>query len=245
MKRYFLTIIIVSLIACPISVLAQSIGDLPNIGDSIGNGNTGNTNTGNTGNTGSSTGTSTVPDTGMTLETTELPEFSGFRPLEPGTFVGVDLDVPFVGTDPQPNRSNSSTGSQATQNSRSTTSSSRRTTASRMTSSRTTAGGRMGTSTTSGNRTVRAATTTDFDFVPTKPDHRLVDFKTQLTRLPNLQVIPKQIDIQFDNTPTGNIATLSGTVSSERERRVIKQLLLLQPGIDKVENKLAVSTESH
>jgi len=108
-----------------------------------------------------------------------------------------------------------------------------------MTSSRTTTG-RSGLSSTSNSRTVRAATTTDFAFSPMEVGNRTAEFQTRISRLPNLRVVPEQVNIKLEGTPEGNIATLTGTVPSERERKVMKQLLLLEPGIDKVENKLEI-----
>jgi osmotically-inducible protein OsmY len=58
--------------------------------------------------------------------------------------------------------------------------------------------------------------------------------------LPSLHIIPEQINVNLESTSQGNVATLNGIVASERERKVMKQLLLLEPGIDKVENKLMI-----
>jgi osmotically-inducible protein OsmY len=38
----------------------------------------------------------------------------------------------------------------------------------------------------------------------------------------------------------GAVVVLTGTVASERERRVAKQLLLLEPGINRVDNRLEI-----
>ena len=62
-------------------------------------------------------------------------------------------------------------------------------------------------------------------------------------RLPDFSVIPDQVDIKIGQTPAGTVATLTGTVSTERDRRLVKQLILLEPGIDKVENNLIVSDD--
>jgi len=46
--------------------------------------------------------------------------------------------------------------------------------------------------------------------------------------------------IVFKGSPTGATAVLTGTVASDRERRVAKQLLLLAPGVSRVENLLEI-----
>lgn len=70
--------------------------------------------------------------------------------------------------------------------------------------------------------------------------HREAAFQSRIQRLPNLRSLPQQIQVKIDQTSTGNIATLKGTVASERERKIAKQLLLLEPGIDKVDNQIIV-----
>lgn len=46
--------------------------------------------------------------------------------------------------------------------------------------------------------------------------------------------------LTFTSSPTGTTAVISGTVSSNTERRVAQQMLLLEPGIDRVDNRLEV-----
>lgn len=60
--------------------------------------------------------------------------------------------------------------------------------------------------------------------------------EANLTRIQGIQ----NGQITFANSPAGTTAILTGTVASEGERRVAKQLLLLEPGIDRVENLLEV-----
>lgn len=74
--------------------------------------------------------------------------------------------------------------------------------------------------------------------------HREAGFQNRLHRIPNLRSLPSQVQVKIENTPTGNVATLKGTVSNERDRKIAKQLLLLEPGVDKVDNQLIVAANS-
>ena len=65
-------------------------------------------------------------------------------------------------------------------------------------------------------------------------------FQSRMTRLPNLGVLPDQVTAELNATPTENVATLKGTVSSERDRKVMRQLILLEPGVDRVDNQIKV-----
>ncbi|MCL2006275.1 MAG: BON domain-containing protein [Planctomycetaceae bacterium] len=89
---------------------------------------------------------------------------------------------------------------------------------------------------TQNNQTVRSATALGFDRA-TFPMQRLLPIiETNLARIQGIQ----DGQVSFTNSPTGTTAVLTGTVSSERERRVAQQLLLLEPGINRVENRLDI-----
>ncbi|MDR1271028.1 MAG: hypothetical protein LBK82_16055 [Planctomycetaceae bacterium] len=232
-----------------VCVSAQNFGDIG--GGIIGGGNTNTGNSGNTGNNGNTGGSnnnsssnysnsgssdSTGTEFGSTIET---PTFQGFQDPTSQDFIGRDSSIPFMGrvrepfTDRQTSTSNRRTVATTT---------TRRTTASRMTSSRSMSTARSGLNSSSANgRTVRAATQAEFALLPIDVYHRTTEFQTRITRLPNLHIIPEQIGVNLESTPQGNVATLTGAVPSERERKVMKQLLLLEPGIDKVENKLTLN----
>ncbi|MDR2114962.1 MAG: BON domain-containing protein [Planctomycetaceae bacterium] len=157
--------------------------------------------------------------------------------LNTQAFVGRDSSVPFVGREEV--TLGTTTSSRKTSP---TTTSARRTTSSRMTSNRSmTSRSASGINSSNNGRTVRAVTQAEVTFSPTDIQHRTIKFQSRITRLPSLHSTPEQINVKLENTPQGNIATLTGTVASERERKVIKHLLLLEPGIDKVENKLSVN----
>lgn len=221
---------LVSLLAA--SAFAQSSGTGSGTGTGTGSGSSGS---------GSTIGSGGDIGSGSQFQSASTaPEFEGFQGVEANSsFVGVNDSVPFIGREEVFGTSTSST---RTSNVRSMSSSSRRTTTTRRSTSRSMTAGRSG-STTSG-REVRAATTTDFAFSPMEVGSREASFRTRMGRLPNFRVIPDQVSIQLAQTPTGTVATLSGTVPSTRDRRLIQQLVLLEPGIDKVDNKLEVADSS-
>ncbi|MDR2757577.1 MAG: hypothetical protein LBC20_17955 [Planctomycetaceae bacterium] len=233
-----------------VCVSAQDLGNLGNIGGgNIGNiGNTGGSgNTGSGGNAGNnnssnSNSSSINSDSGSTSSdlgsTTNTPTFQGFQDTTSQTFIGRDSSTPFIGREEVFSDRQTSTNNKRT----TTATSSTRATSSRMTSSRSmTSRSVSGRNSSSNGRTVRAVTQADVAFSPMEVNHRTTEFQTRITRLPSLHILPEQIGVKLENTSQGNVATLTGTVSSERERKIMKQLLLLEPGIDKVENKLSVS----
>ena len=85
-------------------------------------------------------------------------------------------------------------------------------------------------------QTVRSITTLDADMVVPHVRRSPTVGKMQLTRIRGLQ----DCQVSFATSPKGTTAVLTGTVASERERRVAQQLLLLEPGINRVENLLRV-----
>ncbi|MDR2441186.1 MAG: hypothetical protein LBE12_17635 [Planctomycetaceae bacterium] len=244
-----------------VCVSAQNIGNIgnlagigsENIGNTGGSGNTGNlgsigssgnsnsssssnsSGSSNSSSSGSSSG-STSSDLGSTIET---PAFQGFQDTTSQTFIGRDSSVPFIGREEAFSDRQTSTNNKRTTTT--ATSSTRRTTSSRTSSRSMTSRSASGQNSSSSGRTVRAVTQAEVAFSPMEVNHRTTEFQTRITRLPNLHILPEQISVKQESTPQGNIATLTGTVSSERERKIMKQLLLLEPGIDKVENKLIIN----
>ena len=91
-----------------------------------------------------------------------------------------------------------------------------------------------------GNQTIRS--TTSFDFAAPvgsgglSMQRPLPAIETSLARIHGIQ----DSQISVTNSPTGTTAVLTGSVASDRERRVAQQLLLLEPGINRVENLLEV-----
>ena len=152
-----------------------------------------------------------------------------------GSFIGSGRPSAFVGID------EIYTGSSAS--SRSSASNNRRTTTTSRPVTRTTAQRRVGMNTgvaqlgrNANNPLVRELTSIDFDIVMSPSRKLPTTVETHLTRIQGIQ----DIQVMFKDSPVGTTAVLTGTVASERERRVAKQLLLLEPGISQVENLLEV-----
>ena len=230
MERLFLLVLLTALVGfvftAPLS--AQTGGSGTGSGSGSGGMGSGSSSSGSIG-TGSQFQSSTT-----------APEFEGFQGVEANSsFVGVNSGVPFVGREEVFGTSSSST---RTSNVRSMTSNTRRTTTTRRsTSSRSMSSGRSGS--TSGSREVRAETMTDFAFSPMEVNGREAAFRTRLGRMPNFRVIPEQVEIKVGQTPAGTVATLIGNVPTERDRRLVQQLVLLEPGIDRVENNLVIADD--
>jgi|GEM_PF-1570599 len=84
------------------------------------------------------------------------------------------------------------------------------------------------------NQIIRSVTSIDFDATMPSWQIQPTTVATYLNRVPGIQ----DSQVTFRNTPAGTTAVLTGTVASERERKVSQQLLLMQPGITRVENLL-------
>lgn len=239
MKFFICKTVAAVLLAITVSVAsAQTSSDLPGYGNS-GSGSTGSGSSSTGSSSGSGSG-SIGSDTGMgqSLGSTAASDVDRFEGVAANDFVGINDSAPFVGRE-RPFETSSST---RTSNVRSTsTRSTSRTTSSRTSTSRTNIGRTSGTSNQTG---VRSMTSTDFAFSPMEVGHREATFQYRLNRIPNLRSLPNQVQVKIENTTTGNVATLKGTVSSERDRKIAKQLLLLEPGIDKVDNHLVVAVNN-
>jgi len=89
------------------------------------------------------------------------------------------------------------------------------------------------------NQFVRAVTSIDFDVATLSLQKRRATAETVALSLNRIQGIQNS-QVTFKDSPAGTTAVLTGTVVSERDRRVAQQLLLLEPGIDRVENLLEI-----
>ena len=153
---------------------------------------------------------------------------------ELGGFIGSGRPTGFVGTDEIYNTSSTrSTSSRS--NARTTTTTRPRTTTSAVRRPQGTAR----TSSALGNtstQTIRSTTSLDADMAIPRMRRPLTNAEMQLTRIRGIQ----EGKVSFSDSPMGTTAVLTGTVASERERKVAEQLLLLDPGINRVENLLQV-----
>ena len=87
-----------------------------------------------------------------------------------------------------------------------------------------------------GNQAIRSVTSLDFDSSGLSMQRPLPTIETSLTRVQGMQ----GVQVSLADSAAGTTAVLTGSVSSERERRVAEQLLLLEPGVNRVENLLEV-----
>jgi len=87
-----------------------------------------------------------------------------------------------------------------------------------------------------GNQTIRSATSIDFDFAMPQQRIQPVTVETHLNRVNGIQ----DCHVTFRSSPVGTTAVLTGTVATDRERRVAQQFLLMEPGISRVENLLEI-----
>ena len=156
-----------------------------------------------------------------------------------GGFIGVGSSTGFVGVHDVLNRLSTRTTSTA----RATTAAARPRTAVATTSAAQRRATTAGTSQFggAGNQTIRSATS--FDFAPfdvnsggLSMQRPLPAIETSLARIQGIQ----DSQISVTNSQSGTTAVLTGSVASDRERRVAQQLLLLEPGINRVENLLEV-----
>ncbi|MDR3232341.1 MAG: BON domain-containing protein [Planctomycetaceae bacterium] len=166
-------------------------------------------------------------------ETVDTPTFQGLEDNANRGFVGSGTPDGFVGVDEvyesfAPTNSTTSRNSTSATTRRTATSSVSRTTTNRNTN-RTSTGN-------SGQQLVRSRTVTDIEYVVPQTAQRISAIQTHLKRIQGLQ----NGDVNIEQTKAGTVAVLTGTAASEKERKVAGQLLLLEPGIDKVDNRLTV-----
>ncbi len=65
------------------------------------------------------------------------------------------------------------------------------------------------------------------------------ELAARLSRIPGLKNAPQAANVQVDLE--GRTAILKGTVPTANDRLVLERLLLLEPGVDKVQNELVVA----
>jgi len=84
-------------------------------------------------------------------------------------------------------------------------------------------------------QTIRSTTSLDADMVVPHVRQPL-KAEMQLARIRGI----RDCQVSFADSPMGTTAVLTGTVASARERRVAEQFLLLEPGVNRVDNLLQV-----
>jgi hypothetical protein len=155
--------------------------------------------------------------------------------LSVGTFIGGGVaaegfvgNVEIYNTGSNRSTNTSRLASTTRTTTRPTTTAARRTTG---TISRTTQAGGVN------NQTIRSATSISSDWLPSGGEIPSVSVEeSTLNRLPG--VFGSQVT--YKTSPLGATAVLTGTVSSDWDRRVAQQILLLEPGINQVENLLDI-----
>ena len=150
-----------------------------------------------------------------------------------GTFIGGGRpSFGFVGNTEIYNSGSSRSASTARQNTVARTAAARSVTATaaRRVTTPTTRAGQLG----ANNQTIRSVTSMDFDFVVPPSRLQPTTVETLLNRVHGIQ----DSQVTFSSSPQGTTAVLTGTVASDRERRVAEQFLLMEPGIGRVHNLL-------
>ena len=140
------------------------------------------------------------------------------------SLVGVSGNSAFIGVD-----SYFESGSLGSRRTNTASTSTRRTTTSmarRSSVSRSMMGNRSNTS------EIRSSATVAIDGVAME--------RTPQLSTPVARQFADKINVTFQNEPSGTTATMTGTVTNEHQSRVARQLLLLEPGIYKVNNELKV-----
>ena len=160
------------------------------------------------------------------------------------TFVGGGKPDAFVGT---VDIYASFFGASRTARSTSRASAARATTTSRPRTSATTsrvAGTTMGLTSQAGgvnSQTVRALTSFDDGFTFSTERAAQPTIESYFARIQGVQ----DMQLSFTNSLQGATAVVSGAVPTVRERRVVQQMLLLEPGIDRVDNRLEIRSPGY
>lgn len=164
-------------------------------------------------------------------------EFQGVENVAAaGGFIGGGSPSSFVGRDEIYRSGSSSRSTRSTNTTRLATTTARtRTTVASATqrqTTRMTGISQLGTN----SQTIRSTTSLDSDVNSLSVQRSSPILETQLARLQGIQ----GSQITFTSSPAGTTAVLTGTVTSNSDRRVAQQLLLLEPGINRVDNRLEV-----
>ena len=155
-----------------------------------------------------------------------------------GTFIGGGRPDAFVGTTEIYSSNSNSSRSSSTNTARRTATTTRTTARTATTTARRATTAAAGTTPTgsANNQLIRSATSVDFDAdMPTRRVQPAA-IEVYLNRVRGIQ----DSQVTFRSSPLGTTAVLTGTVASERERRLAHQLLLLEPGINRVDNLLEI-----
>jgi hypothetical protein len=88
------------------------------------------------------------------------------------------------------------------------------------------------------NQVIRSATSIDFDFVIPTTRLQPAMIETSLNRVPGIQESRVTFSNSPSSSPLGTTTVLTGTVATDRERRVAEQYLLMEPGVSRVQNLL-------
>ena len=154
---------------------------------------------------------------------------------ELGGFIGSGRPTAFVGIDEIYSTSSSTRRTSSSSAARVTTTTRPRT----VTSAAQRQLGTTRTSSALGNtsaQTIQSITSLDVDLMVPHVRRPLTTTEAQLSRIRGI----RDSQIFFTDSPIGTTAVLTGTVASERARRVAQQFLLMEPGINRVENLLQV-----
>jgi hypothetical protein len=97
---------------------------------------------------------------------------------------------------------------------------------------------RSGYSTGSGSRTTTIRPTLDvgFDYTGPAPESLVPKLTTRLTKVPTLRFV-QPVEVVIEK----GVVVLKGTVRTEHDRALAEQLILQEPGVRQVENRLAVA----
>ncbi|MDR2346222.1 MAG: hypothetical protein LBE18_09165 [Planctomycetaceae bacterium] len=214
-------------------------------GGSSGSGSGGYTSSGGSGYTSSGSTSSGSSLSGSSSGADIISQFQGPE-LERNEFIGVDPSAKFIGRDntfvgSSSSSSSSSSSTRRTTTARTTTSARRTATASRTTS-------RAGSNSiiTNAGRAITATASFESGELVSVNNARdnftkfQTEIKTRILRLPNLDLQSERFNISLVNTSSGVVAELTGIVDSERTSKILKQLLLLEPGINNVKNNLTI-----
>ena len=86
---------------------------------------------------------------------------------------------------------------------------------------------------------IRSAVRVGFTPPIVQPQHVAHELTARLSQIPALRNSANGANVQV--SLDGNMAILKGTVPTSHDRLVLERLLLLEPGVDKVQNELVVA----
>ncbi len=89
------------------------------------------------------------------------------------------------------------------------------------------------------NDVIRSSVRVGFNPPVENSEEIAAELAARLSRIPGLKKAPQAANVQVDLD--GRTAILKGTVPTANDRLVLERLLLLEPGVDKVQNELVVA----